>query len=92
MPKVRRVLGACTVEIAQRRRICSRDRKNHPILKGTLCLVIKDPGGGTPKNCCRRAPSPSSIRQPTACRHYERACHENPDQQGVDLHRNRNAR
>ena len=52
MPKVRRVLGACMVEIAQRRRICSRDRKNHPILKGTLCLVIKDPGGGAPKNYC----------------------------------------
>ena len=34
MPKVRRVLGACTVEVAQRRRICCRDRKNHSILKG----------------------------------------------------------
>ena len=42
MPQVRRVLGACTVEIAQRLRICSRDRKNHPIPKGTACLVIKD--------------------------------------------------
>ena len=52
MPKVRRVLGACIVEIAQRRRLCARDRKNHPILKGALCLVIKDPGGGAPKNYC----------------------------------------
>ncbi len=51
MPKVRRVLGACTVEIAQRCRICSRDRKNHSILKGTPCLVIKD-SDGRPKNYC----------------------------------------
>lgn len=51
MPQVRRVLGACTVEIAQRCRICSRDRKNHSIQKGTLCLVIKDPGGSA-KNYC----------------------------------------
>jgi hypothetical protein len=53
MPKVRRVLGACMIEIAQRRRLCARDRKNHAIMKGTVCLVIKDPGGGTtPKNYC----------------------------------------
>jgi hypothetical protein len=51
MPQVRRVLGACTVEIAQKCRICYRDRKNHSILKGTPCLVIKDPDG-RPKNYC----------------------------------------
>ncbi|MGH3189607.1 MAG: hypothetical protein ACRDPY_17940 [Streptosporangiaceae bacterium] len=51
MPKVRKVLGACTVEVAQRCRTCYRDRNNHSILKGTLCLVIKDPGGGA-KNYC----------------------------------------
>jgi hypothetical protein len=51
MPKVRRVLGACTVEIAQRRRACSRDRKNHSIPKGTACLVIKNASAGA-KNYC----------------------------------------
>jgi hypothetical protein len=51
MPQIRRVLGACTVEIAQRCRICHRDRKNHSITKGTPCLVIKDPDG-RPKNYC----------------------------------------
>jgi hypothetical protein len=51
MPQVRRVLGACTVEIAQRCRICHRDRRSHSIPKGTPCLVIKDPGGGA-KNYC----------------------------------------
>jgi hypothetical protein len=52
MPQVRRVLGACTVEIAQRLRICSRDRKNHPIPKGTACLVIKDGDSAKTKNYC----------------------------------------
>jgi hypothetical protein len=52
MPKVRRVLGACTVEIAQRQRICYRDRKNHSILKGTPCLVVKDAGSAKTKNYC----------------------------------------
>jgi hypothetical protein len=51
MPQARKILGACTIEIAQRCRICYRDRKNHSILKGTSCLVIKDPGGGA-KNYC----------------------------------------
>jgi len=55
MPQIRRVLGACTVETAQRWRICHRDRKNHQIGKGTPCLVIKDPGGsGGTKNYCRQ--------------------------------------
>jgi hypothetical protein len=52
MPKVRRVLGTCTVEIAQRRRICYRDRKNHSILKGTACLVIKDAAEGRARSYC----------------------------------------
>jgi hypothetical protein len=51
MPRVRRVLGACTVEIAQRCRICHRDRQNHSITRGTPCLVIKDPGGGARNYC-----------------------------------------
>jgi hypothetical protein len=53
MPKIRRVLGACMVVMAQRRRICHRDRKNHAIEKNTPCLVIKDPGGsGGTRNYC----------------------------------------
>jgi hypothetical protein len=51
MPQVRRVLGACTVEIAQRCRICHRDRQNHSVPTGTPCLVIKELGGGA-KNYC----------------------------------------
>jgi hypothetical protein len=52
MPQIRRVLGACTVEIAQRCRICHRDRRNHSIQKGTPCLVIKDAASGGTKNYC----------------------------------------
>ena len=52
MPQIRRVLRACTVETAQRRRTCGRDRKGHPIEKDTQCLVIKDPVSGRPKNYC----------------------------------------
>jgi hypothetical protein len=51
MSKIRRVLGACAIEIAQRSRICSRDRKNHSIPKGTACLVIKNASAGA-KNYC----------------------------------------
>ena len=51
MPKIRSILGACSVEIAKGRRKCSRDTKNHSILKGTPCLVIKNPTAGS-KNYC----------------------------------------
>ena len=52
MPQIRRVLGACTIEVAQRRRVCHRDRKHHSIEQGMLCLVIKDPVSGGSKNYC----------------------------------------
>lgn len=52
MPQVRKVLGVCSVETAQRRRICHRTRKNHNIESGTVCLVIKDPTTGGSKNYC----------------------------------------
>ncbi len=52
MPQIRRVLGTCTVETAQRRRVCHRDRKHHSIEQGALCLVIKDPVSGGSKNYC----------------------------------------
>lgn len=51
MAKVRRVLGAVTIEVAQRRRICYHDRKHHSIERGEACLVIKEPSNGQ-KNYC----------------------------------------
>jgi hypothetical protein len=50
MPQVRRVLGACSIETAQRKRVCHRDRKRHAIERGTDCLVIRDPVSGSSKN------------------------------------------
>ncbi|HUC13753.1 MAG TPA: hypothetical protein VMS00_04805 [Acidimicrobiales bacterium] len=52
MPQIRRVLGACNVETAKRRRVCHRDRRRHAIEQGTLCLVIKDHVTGGSKNYC----------------------------------------
>lgn len=52
MPQVRKLLGACTVEIAARRRICHRDRKNHTIEKGAACLVIKGAASTGKKTYC----------------------------------------
>lgn len=52
MAKVRRVLGACSIETAKRRRVCHRNRKKHSIPMGTCCLVIKDPVSGGSKNYC----------------------------------------
>jgi hypothetical protein len=52
VPQIRRVLGACSIETAQRRRVCHRDRKHHSIEKDTMCLVIKDPVTGGSKNYC----------------------------------------
>jgi len=51
MPRIRSILGACSIEIAQHRRNCYRDRDNHTIPKGTRCLVIKNATGGS-KNYC----------------------------------------
>jgi hypothetical protein len=57
MPAVRAVIGHVTVETAKRRRICWRHRKGkavHPIVKGEVCLVVKD-GNGTTANYCTEA-------------------------------------
>lgn len=52
MAQIRRVLGTCMIETAQRRRVCHRDRKHHSIERDTPCLVIKDPVSGGSKNYC----------------------------------------
>lgn len=52
MPQIRKVLGMCAIETAQRRRVCHRDRKHHSIERDTLCLVIRDPVSGGSKNYC----------------------------------------
>jgi hypothetical protein len=53
MAKIRSILGACSIQIAQHRRTCYRDRNNHTIAKGTACLVIRNATSGS-KNYCRQ--------------------------------------
>ena len=53
MAKVRQLLGRATIETAQRRRICHRNRTKHLIAAGENCLVVVDSGGtGASKNYC----------------------------------------
>lgn len=52
MPQIKRVLNACSIETAQRRRVCHRNRNKHSIERGTVCLVIKDPVSGGARNYC----------------------------------------
>jgi hypothetical protein len=52
MAKVRRILSAVKIEVAQRKRICHHDRKGHSIEKGTTCLVIRESSGEGHKNYC----------------------------------------
>lgn len=51
MAKVRQLFNAATIQTAKRRRICHRSRKNHEVLAGDKCLVLKDANGGS-KNYC----------------------------------------
>ncbi len=51
MPQIRSLLKDATVEVAERKRTCHRNRNGHSIVKGTACLVIVDEMGGK-KNYC----------------------------------------
>lgn len=55
MPKVKSVLGHVSVEIAQRKRGCSRHKSGkaaHSIVKDEVCLVVKD-SDGSKRNYCQ---------------------------------------
>lgn len=51
MPQTRRLLGAASVEVASRKRLCHRNRRQHSVPKGGACLVVKNADGGS-KNYC----------------------------------------
>ena len=53
MPAIRRALKHVSVDTARARRKCHRKPKEHSIIKGEACLVIKEPGQGSRKNYCR---------------------------------------
>lgn len=52
MTQVRHLLGSASVETAKRSRICYRNRKQHNIPAGGVCLVVKEPSSGGSKNYC----------------------------------------
>ena len=58
MPKVREVLGHVSVETAERRRVCHRNRGSHAIAKGEACLVIREPASSGSRNYCRVCAEP----------------------------------
>ena len=58
MPKVREILAHVSVESAQRRRICHRNRESHAIAKGEICLVIREAASSGRKNYCRVCAAP----------------------------------
>ena len=58
MPKVREILGHVSVETAERRRACHRNRGSHAIAKGEACLVIREPASSGSKNYCRICAAP----------------------------------
>jgi hypothetical protein len=58
MPKVREVLAHVSVETAERRRICHRNRESHAIAKGEPCLVIREAASSGSKNYCRVCAAP----------------------------------
>ena len=53
MPKVREVIGHVTVEVAKRKRKCTRMPKKHSILQGETCLVIKGGTYNAPQSYCK---------------------------------------
>jgi len=51
MPKIRDIICHVSVEVASRKRICHRNRRDHTIHGGQACLVVRDDSGGK-KNYC----------------------------------------
>ena len=57
MAPVKKLLGHAVLEIAERQRICHRNRRKHAILKGEACLVVQS-GRFERKNYCRECAVP----------------------------------
>ena len=51
MAKVRDILIHVEVQVAERQRICHRNRREHAIKKGFACLAIHDSDGGRRNYC-----------------------------------------
>ena len=58
MPQVKAALGNITVETAKAKRNCSRHKNGphkHDIVKGEVCLVVKDADGSKHNYCAESA-------------------------------------
>ncbi len=58
MAKIRDILVHVQVDKALSKRICHRNRREHQILKGETCLVVREHGGLGRRNYCRECASP----------------------------------
>lgn len=52
MGPIRRILGHVSVETAKKKRHCSRNKNEHIITMGQVCLVIAEPSYQGSKNYC----------------------------------------
>jgi len=57
MAQVKNLLVHAVLEVAERQRICHRNRRKHRILKGEPCLVVHS-GRFESKNYCRECALP----------------------------------
>jgi hypothetical protein len=53
MAKVRRVLGHVLIEVAGAKRKCHHKPRDHAIIKGEVCLVVREASMGGHKNYCQ---------------------------------------
>jgi hypothetical protein len=57
MAQIKRLLGHVALEVADRQRICHRNRRTHKIHKGEACLVVRS-GRFESRNYCRACALP----------------------------------
>jgi hypothetical protein len=57
MAQIKKLLGHVVLEVAERQRICHRNRRKHKILKGEACVVVRL-GRFESKNYCRACALP----------------------------------
>ncbi len=58
MAKVRQLLLHVQVEVAEKKRVCHRNRATHSIPAGDACLAIYGGSRGARKNYCRQCAKP----------------------------------
>jgi hypothetical protein len=57
MAQIKKLLSHAVLEVAERLRVCHRNRRKHKIVKGETCLVVRS-GRFESKNYCRECALP----------------------------------